>query len=366
MKVLIITASLNERSGWGRYSSAIVKELTSDDVDVSVCAEDAGDPSFVVGKLEPGHSPISFFRNIRMVRRAAYGVDLVHALDGWPYGIYGWCAVLGTRRKLFISGIGTYSVAALYTRAKGALLRRAYARARYVFCISDYTKRQIAKAGIQEEKLIVVHMGVSSLPVLSQKEYGSYRKTYGIVDSSRPVVLTVGSIKDRKGQFDTLKAIELLKQKHPNILYIALGSVDEGYVSDMKRYASAHDLNANMRIVTGADDRALSFFYSRCDIFALNSNTDEVHHHFEGFGLVVVEAYQFGKPAVGSKDSGIEDAIQDGITGFLTKQGDPADIAAKIERILEKYDIYSRNAKMRHADFTWRKTVEAYTHWYSI
>ncbi len=172
-------------------------------------------------------------------------------------------------------------------------------------------------------------MGASPIPVLSKDEIETYRKTYDINDVYRPIILTVGEIKDRKGQFETLKAVEILKQKHPHILYIALGSIGEKYVSAMRSYASAHDLVGNMRIVSDADDRALSFFYSVCDVFALNSNTDDVHHHFEGFGLVIVEGYQFGKPAVGSSDSGIEDAIQDSVTGFLTKQGDPADIATK-------------------------------------
>src|SRR3569623_55113 len=46
-------------------------------------------------------------------------VDLVHALDAWPYGFYGFAAVFGTKKKLFINGIGTYSVAPLYSLRAG-------------------------------------------------------------------------------------------------------------------------------------------------------------------------------------------------------------------------------------------------------
>ncbi len=99
-------------------------------------------------------------------------------------------------------------------------------------------------------------------------------------------------------------------------------------------------------------------------MFALNSRTDPETHHFEGFGAVITEAYQFGKPAVGSSNSGIEDAIQDGKTGYLTKQQNPQDIAEKIEKILQDYDSFSANAKKKYADFDWAKTAATYIDFY--
>jgi len=103
----------------------------------------------------------------------------------------------------------------------------------------------------------------------------------------------------------------------------------------------------------------LSEWYRSADVQALNS----VNHdgHFEGFGLVVLEGYQFGLPAVGSRDCGIEDAISDGETGYLTEQKKPEDIAKKIRIVLGKgRRSFSEDCQKYSRKFNWDKTVEMY------
>src|SRR3569623_3180224 len=119
-------------------------------------------------------------------------VDLVHALDAWPYGFYGFAAVFGTKKKLFINGIGTYSVAPLYSFARGVLLRVAYGRAKKIFCISAYTKMQLKEAGISQSKLEVVHLGTSDLPKASEQYIQEVRESNNIPDAAYPIILTVG------------------------------------------------------------------------------------------------------------------------------------------------------------------------------
>ena len=219
-------------------------------------------------------------------------------------------------------------------------------------------------AGIAPEILVTVHMGTSPFPALSSDELASLEKQYDIPVTATPIILTVGAIKERKGQLVTLRATEILRRGHPKILYIVAGMDDAAYLSEMERFIEAHDMQKNVRFVHDANDQALAYLYSACDVFALNSNTDEIQHHFEGFGLVIIEAAQFGKPAVGSHGSGIEDAIQDGKTGFLTRQGDATDVAEKIGRILERYAFFSGNAKLFHAAFNWSQMVSTYIKYY--
>jgi glycosyltransferase involved in cell wall biosynthesis len=364
MKVLIITASLNERSGWGRYSRAVIDQLIARGMDVVVCTETVADVPYPTLQISPLSSIGAFLKNLFTVRRATRDATLIHALDGWPYGVYGWFAVMGTRKSLFINGVGTYSVAPLYSPFRGFLLRRAYARAQKIFCISNYTKQQLAEAGISEAKLLTILQGTLRLPELSPAEVTEYRTKYNLAEDRRPIILTVGAIKDRKGQIDTLKAVEILKGTHPHILYVVVGSAGSRYAENLSAYAAEHDLQDNLLVVSDADDRALAFFYSICDIFALNSNTDNTHHHFEGFGLVIVEAYQFGAPAVGSSGCGIEDAIDDGKTGFLTAQRDSQDIAQRMAQLLERRDVFSANAKRKYGQFDWADTVARYVEWY--
>lgn len=369
MNVLVISASLNERSGWGRHTRAIVDELRTQGVEVTVCSEDIqSNVPYPVVLLEPlsRHLGVwSFMKNVWRIRTIAKSMSVVHALDGWPLGVYGWCAIIGRRTPLFINGVGTYSVAPLYAWGKKWLIQRAYRRARKIFCISFYTLRQMAQAGIPEEKMLVVHFGMPMLSVPNPDEIQKYREKYAIQQERYPIILTVGAIKDRKGQFETLQAIGHLKRQYPNILYVVAGAIHQpSYMSQMRSYIRENNLTDNLLFITDADDSTITFLYSICSVFALNSNTDVHSHHFEGFGAVITEAYQFGVPAVGSRDSGIEDAIQDGRTGYLTRQGDTEDIAQKIEKVLQNRSIFSEQARHFAESFSWQKTIETYIQYY--
>lgn len=361
MKVLVITNTLHERSGSGRYSRGVVTNLQRAGIEVVLLCEQA--PEGVVVEwhcLQRARSPIAFVRNVIAVRRLARSVGVVHALEGWPFGVYGYAGVFGTSKKFFINGVGTYSVAPLYSFWTGWVVRRVYQAADGIFCISTYVKNQLLRAGISPETSTVVYLGSDKLLSSPPEDEEKYRKELSIDQQRFPVILTVGDIKNRKGQLDTLHAVERLKSKYPEILYIAVGTSNLAYVQSMRAYAASHGLTDNIRIVSSIDDTTLSFLYSICTLIALNSNNNETRHHFEGFGLVIIEGYQFGKPAVGSRNCGIEDAIEDGKTGLLANQGDPFDIAEKIETVLENLHYFSHNARMRYAIFDWKNTVAAY------
>ena len=370
MKILFITPSLNARSGWGRYSRAILQEHIRRGFEVKVLSQDAPeDTTYPVELLKSVTSRASvhyFLMNMYIARKAAKDFDAVFALDGWPYSVYAYAAVTATPKPLYLLGVGTYSVAPLYNRFSSFLMRRSYARARAVFCISSYTKDELAKGGVNGKNLYVAHFGASSLPAISSREVELFTKEAGLPAGAFPVVLTVGQIKERKGQMETLKAVGILKQHYPDIVYAVIGSgKHKEYVESMRSYAEKSGLKKNLLIVTNADDKTLAAFYTSSTVFALNSNSDSKHHHFEGFGLVVVEAAGYGKPAVGSSDSGVQDAIDDGVSGFLTGQRDPSDIADKIGKILEEYDTFSSNAKVWHKRFTWENMVEVFVKFYT-
>ena len=75
-----------------------------------------------------------------------------------------------------------------------------------------------------------------------------------------------------------------------------------------------------------------SELYHACDLFALLPRRD--HGHFEGFGLVFLEANACGKPVVGTRSGGVPDAIVEGKTGFLVDEEDEEAAAAAILRVL--------------------------------
>lgn len=319
----------------------------------------------VVMQTEPeGGGILALLGNAWRARRAARGVDVVQAFDGWPYSAYAWGAVLGTRKKLFIIGVGTYTVAPLDYFVKRVLLRRAYRRAQKIFCMSAYTRARLLEK-MPLGNVVVIHFGASPMPELSASERASYEAAFNL-GKGAPVILTIGEIKERKGQIDTLRAIIRLRSEFPNIQYVVVGSdANRAYVEAMRSEAARAGMQDHLHIITGArDDKALSYLYQSSDIYAMNSRSES--GHFEGFGLVFLEAGLFGKPGVGSRGSGIEDAIADGVSGFLCAQGDDQDIAEKLRMILTGDRVaWSARARAHAEKFTWTRTVAAYERHYA-
>ena len=68
-------------------------------------------------------------------------------------------------------------------------------------------------------------------------------------------------------------------------------------------------------------DEALSDLYRRAKLFILTSINED--HHFEGFGLVFLEAAAAALPVIGTFGNGIEDAVKDCYNGFLVPQNNP-------------------------------------------
>lgn len=354
MKVLLVTQTINPRSGLGRYSKGVCDGLRDQGISVSVMSSD-GDVLMHVEK-----NWFNFIRNCLTARRVVKNFDIIHALDAWPYGIYALCAVIGTRKKLFVGGVGTYSVPPLAPSIKRSLLLVLYRRVEAVFCISEYTKKRIQKRLPFKAPLHVVHLAVDQLPAPRDT-----RTQFAVPKNASPIFITVGEVKERKGQLDTLIGVSKLKSRYQNFLYLIVGSSsDTEYIANIRSFAQELGILENVIFIdTAKTDADLAGLYSIADIHLLNSNNQG--DHFEGFGLVFLEANQFGVPGIGSRNCGIEDAINDGVSGLLVPQKDHNAIAGAIETILISKEKFARGARDWYTRFSWIKTVEIYSKFYT-
>ena len=138
-------------------------------------------------------------------------------------------------------------------------------------------------------------------------------------------ILSVGTLKARKCMDKTLEAFSGLAQEFPqaHLTLIGVGEM-EGTLRSMIRDLG---LEGRAELILGEAHDALLRRMARTDVFVLPS-------WGEGYGVVYIEAMAAGCIAVGARDEGIGDTIQNGENGFLVKAGSSEETESCLRHIL--------------------------------
>ena len=99
---------------------------------------------------------------------------------------------------------------------------------------------------------------------------------------------------------------------------------------------------------------------AKSDIFVMPSIIHK--KSIEGFGIVYLEAAQYGVPSLGGKDGGASDAIEHDKTGLICDGNNLDDIYSSLNLMIEnkKYHFLGKNAKEYVSKFQWSRIIEEY------
>ncbi|HEY1847815.1 MAG TPA: glycosyltransferase family 4 protein [Opitutaceae bacterium] len=176
---------------------------------------------------------------------------------------------------------------------------------------------------------------------------GALRTDFAVVPAreerakDKTVILTVGRLHPRKGQIETLQALQMLPEEvRGRIEYWIVGGCTKGNYEDRLRALATQDSALTVRFFGNIPDAELAQVYDRADVFALTS----VHHgdSVEGFGLVYLEAAAHTLPIVAHRVGGVSEAVRDGVTGLLVTPDRPAELAAAFEKLIHDGDLRRR------------------------
>jgi phosphatidyl-myo-inositol dimannoside synthase len=240
-------------------------------------------------------------------------------------------AALSMVHQLPMLAVAHGSELAMPSRLVCGINRWAFGRARAVVAVSQFTHGMLQQAGIRPRRIEVIPNAADPAPgeALAESECESFRQRAGF--NGARLLLTVGHVSERKGQEVVIRALPQILRKAPDAHYLMIGLPT--LQQQLSRLVQQLGIGERVHFLGRVPEEEKVRWLNCCDVFLMTSRTTR-NGDCEGFGIGVVEAALCGKPAVVSAQSGLIEAIQDGITGIAVPEGDETATAEAVISLL--------------------------------
>ncbi|SMF21046.1 Glycosyl transferase 4-like domain-containing protein [Tistlia consotensis] len=168
---------------------------------------------------------------------------------------------------------------------------------------SDFTRQLFVEAGFEAARIVVKPNFVAGEPAVGTGE-GGY-------------LLFVGRLSSEKGLGVLLEAVGRLDPPLP-LKVIGEGAPPEGAAVPGVEWLGRRPLDEVYRAMGEALAVVVPSVW------------------YETFGRIVVEAYAAGTPVVASDQGAVAELVDDGVTGYRFRAGDPADLAVALARLRDR------------------------------
>jgi glycosyltransferase involved in cell wall biosynthesis len=144
----------------------------------------------------------------------------------------------------------------------------------------------------------------------------------------KPVVLCLGTVGPRKGQWFLVEAFALVAAKFPDWRLIIAGRhADPKSTERLDETVRRAGLQDHCEVLRDVSQNVAQEILETSAVFAIPST-------HEGLGLSLQEAMFAGAACIGSRAGGITDLIEHGRTGILVRPANPASLAAALTTVL--------------------------------
>ena len=205
---------------------------------------------------------------------------------------------------------------------------------RNLIAVSETTKRDLMRLGVDGERVHVIYNGVD------HERYRPGEK------SEKPMILWIGRMKRYKNPFDSLKIYKRLTKRAEMV--VAGGG-------DLAEEFAEVAMKMGVRYLGKVSEEEKVRLYQRAWVVLSTS-------YVEGWGMTVVEANACGTPVVAYATGSMPELIREGVNGFLVPYKD-YDYAAKvIDSILEEGVVkeLSRKSLEESMKYSWKRTAWEY------
>lgn len=212
----------------------------------------------------------------------------------------------------------------------------------HIIAISNFTKNSlIEKYGISPDKVTVIYLAPQS--VVIDKTDLKLPKNF---------IFYPAAIWPHKNHMVLVEAMNLLKFRFPDLHLIFTGLIKNKNLKEkLDALIASYGLKDKMHFLGFVPDKDLPLIYKNTRALVYPSS-------FEGFGIPLVEAFNYGAAVVAADNTSISEIVGD--AGLLFETGNVEMLTRSVEKILldeTLRDNLIRKGKKRAGNFSWVETA---------
>ena len=225
-----------------------------------------------------------------------------------------------------------------------------------VIFVADATRDRFLSLN-SHRNFTVIHNGLDLSRLDKSLSREEARKILG-VKPDELVLLVLGTVCERKGQKDLVKALSLLPKKTQNrSRCFIVGDSPSLYSNQLAMMVKELPEELQQKITIVPETPETSKYYRASDIFVCTSRV-------ESFPRVILEAMAYDLPIITTPVFGIREQVRAGINGLFYTPDDAQELAGAIHHLVEKErdrEKFSDNAKYVLASLnTFEEMTQAY------
>ena len=223
----------------------------------------------------------------------------------------------------------------------------------HIIAVSHFIKKEIMAIGIDDRKITVIHHGIDQEKFHPKVDTTKILQKYPQLKNKK-VVFHPARIGLGKGCDVSIKALNLVKEKHPDAMLVLAGTrniIDWGQ-TQQKDIAYLVSLIKHFKL----EENVLVDVYSIEEVKELYGVSQVCIYPStvnEPFGLTMLEAMASARPIIVTNCGGMPEVVKDGINGFVIPVKDFEALASRIIQLLEDRKL------RRRLGYTGRQIVES-------
>lgn len=198
---------------------------------------------------------------------------------------------------------------------------------------------------VNHEQVLICPNGIPEIPDASNTPKPK---------NSTPHLLFLSNLIPNKGVYVLLDACKILRERNLQFVCDFVG----GETKDIDR-------NVFEEAVRERGIEGLAYYHGpkygeEKERYWKNTNIFVFPTYYETFGLVNLEAMQYGIPIVTTNEGGIPDVVKDGENGFVCERKDPNSLAIALEKLINDSNLCRQMGERGYQRYKEEYTLEAF------